>query len=49
MKRKITTLSNHVIVCGFGRNGQAACETLKKNNVYIIVEVEDVLTSIFEH
>ena len=39
MKRKITTLSNHVIVCGFGRNGQAACETLKKNNIpYVVVE-----------
>ncbi|MFY8019910.1 MAG: potassium channel family protein [Bacteroidia bacterium] len=39
MKKRITGLKDHVIVCGFGRNGQAACETLKKNNIpFVIIE-----------
>jgi voltage-gated potassium channel len=39
MKKRINGLNNHVIVCGFGRNGQAACETLRKNNIpFVIIE-----------
>ena len=39
MKKRITGLENHVIVCGYGRNGQAACETLRKNNIpFVIIE-----------
>ncbi|MCA0428080.1 MAG: potassium channel protein [Bacteroidetes bacterium] len=39
MKDEIARLQNHVIVCGFGRNGQAACETLRKNGLkYVVIE-----------
>ncbi|MCF8255817.1 MAG: potassium channel protein [Bacteroidia bacterium] len=39
MKDKIQDLNQHVIVCGFGRNGQAACEMLKKHEItYVILE-----------
>ncbi len=39
MKDKIKALQNHVIVCGFGRNGQAACEMLQKHQIpFVILE-----------
>jgi voltage-gated potassium channel len=39
MKSKIAALNNHVIICGFGRNGQAACEMLKFHGLpYVILE-----------
>jgi voltage-gated potassium channel len=39
MKTKIAAINDHVIVCGFGRNGQAACETLKSHGLpYVILE-----------
>lgn len=39
MKKRISELSNHVIVCGFGRNGHAAFEMLKRNKIdYVIIE-----------
>ncbi len=44
MKDKIRALQNHVIVCGFGRNGQAACEMLHKNQIpYVILETKKEL------
>ncbi len=39
MKQRITKLSNHIIVCGYGRNGQEAIEVLKRNNMpFVIIE-----------
>jgi len=39
MKDKLKKLEAHVIVCGFGRNGQAACDMLKKHAIpYVIIE-----------
>ena len=39
MKNKIAKLDKHVIVCGYGRNGHAACENLMKNNVpFVVIE-----------
>lgn len=39
MKNRIAQLRNHVIVCGFGRNGKEACEILKRNKVkYVVLE-----------
>lgn len=36
---EISKLENHVIVCGFGRNGQRACEELEKDGFkYIIID-----------
>lgn len=37
MKEKIKQLRNHVIVCGYGRNGQAACEMLQKHQLTFVV------------
>ncbi len=37
--KKLNNMENHVIVCGFGRNGRRACEVLLQNNIpYIIIE-----------
>ncbi len=48
MKLKISELENHVIVCGFGRNGQAACEMLKKHRIkYVILESKKELLDNF--
>lgn len=39
VNNKISKLENHVIVCGYGRNGKEACETLRKNGIdYLTVE-----------
>lgn len=39
MKNRIAQLRNHVIVCGYGRNGKEACEILKRNKLkYVVLE-----------
>ncbi len=39
MEKKLASLNNHVIICGYGRLGHAILETLHSNNVqYVIVE-----------
>src|SRR5210317_482569 len=39
VKRKIDKLSNHVVICGYGRNGkQAASELLDHNESILIIE-----------
>ena len=36
---KINKLKNHVIVCGYGRNGQEACEELiRSNREFVVIE-----------
>jgi voltage-gated potassium channel len=48
MKNKIATLKEHVIVCGFGRNGKEACDMLKRNNIkYVVLENKKELTEDF--
>lgn len=37
VKRKIDKLSNHVVICGFGRNGSQAAQELTDHNVPIVV------------
>lgn len=45
MRRLMTSidkLNDHVIICGFGRNGQQAAETLQVHNVpFVIIEKEE--------
>jgi voltage-gated potassium channel len=37
--KKLDIMKNHVIVCGYGRNGRRACEVLKQNNIpFVIIE-----------
>ncbi|MFI5134577.1 MAG: potassium channel family protein, partial [Chitinophagales bacterium] len=45
MNRSINHLSNHVIICGFGRNGKAASQLIMKNNIpVVIIEKHDPKT-----
>jgi voltage-gated potassium channel len=40
----IDKLNSHVIICGFGRNGQQTAQTLKAHNVpFVVVERDDAL------
>ena len=40
--KAITQLNNHVILCGFGRNGQQAARTLKNHNMpFVVIEKEE--------
>lgn len=42
MDKKINKLKNHIIVCGYGRNGQNCCEELTKNNeTFILIEKDN--------
>jgi len=39
MEKKLASLKNHVIICGYGRLGHAILDTLHSNNIqYVIVE-----------
>jgi len=35
--KKLSTMHDHVIVCGYGRNGRQACEVLRQNNISFTV------------
>lgn len=37
MNMSIENLSEHVIVCGYGRNGKEACDILENNNIPFVV------------
>ena len=40
--KAITQLNRHVILCGFGRNGQQAARTLKNHNMpFVVIEKEE--------
>ena len=40
--KAITQLTRHVILCGFGRNGQQAARTLKNHNMpFVVIEKEE--------
>ena len=42
--KSILHLSKHVIVCGFGRNGQQAARTLKNHNIsFVVIEKDESL------
>ena len=39
MMNAISTLENHVIICGYGRNGRQACDTLLHHNeTFLVIE-----------
>ena len=39
--KAVTELNHHVILCGFGRNGQQAARTLKNHNMeFVVIEKE---------
>lgn len=40
--KAITELNHHVILCGFGRNGQQAARTLKNHNIdFVVIEKDE--------
>lgn len=42
--REVKKLKNHVIVCGFGKNGAQACEELEKSDTDFVVIERDLQT-----
>ena len=51
VRKEIEKLSGHVIVCGFGRNGQQACEQLRSHNQeYVAIEFNaQIAAEMHEH
>ena len=52
--RKLNTaiekLSDHVIICGYGRNGRQAAQVLKKHNKrFVVIESSTTLTATLNH
>ncbi|MFC4632558.1 potassium channel family protein [Dokdonia ponticola] len=42
VQKQIDELSNHIIVCGYGRNGQQAVEKLRAyNKAFIVIDMDD--------
>lgn len=49
VKNKISSLSSHVIICGFGRNGNQAAERLKAyNRPFVVIEKDREVIEKFE-
>ena len=46
MKKKVSELKNHTIVCGFGRMGAVICHELARNNsTFVVIEKRDDLVN----
>ena len=46
----IDKISDHVIICGYGRNGRQAAQVLKKHHTrFVVIENSDKVTSSFNH
>jgi len=46
----IDKLENHVIICGFGRNGKQAAHVLKKHNTrFVVIEQKKDVVSVINH
>jgi voltage-gated potassium channel len=49
MQKKIDNLKNHIIICGYGRNGrQAAKKLLAYNKPFVIIEKDKELLDMFQ-
>ncbi len=51
MDKKLASMKNHYILCGYGRIGKVICQTLKNDNrlVVVIEKNPDKVISIYEH
>jgi voltage-gated potassium channel len=48
--KKLSSMENHVIVCGYGRNGRQACEVLRQNGIpFTVVEQRQHLVADAHH
>jgi len=44
VKKRINNLANHVVLCGYGRNGkQAATELAENEEAFVIIEIDEAL------
>ena len=49
MQKKIDSLSNHIIICGYGRNGkQAASKLLAHGKPFVIIEKDNEIAERFQ-
>ncbi len=50
LNSSLDKLSNHVIICGYGRNGKQAAQVLKKHNTrFVVVEEKSSVTDQMQH
>jgi len=50
LNKTIEDLTDHVIICGYGRNGRQAAQVLKKHNKrFVVIENDLKVTSSFNH
>lgn len=50
VQKQINKLSDHIIVCGYGRNGKQAAEKLRAyNKPFVIIEMEEEVIERFEN
>jgi voltage-gated potassium channel len=50
LKAELEKLDNHVIICGYGRNGKQAASVLKKfNQRFVVIEQKKELTDTMNH
>ena len=50
MNSAVEKLSDHVIICGYGRNGRQAAQVLKKHNKrFVVIENNVKITKILNH
>lgn len=48
--KKLKSMTDHVIICGYGRNGRQACEVLRKNEIpFTVVEQRQHLVAELDH
>jgi voltage-gated potassium channel len=46
----VEKLTDHVIICGYGRNGKQAAQILKKHNKrFVVIEDDEKITSVITH
>ncbi len=50
MEKKVKKLENHVIICGYGRNGkQASIELAEHNENFVIIDNDEQIIEIIKH
>ncbi|MBC7864039.1 MAG: potassium channel protein [Bacteroidia bacterium] len=50
LKKVLDKLTDHVIICGYGRNGRQAAQVLKKHNKrFVVIESSDKITDLLTH
>ena len=50
LNSSIDKLSDHIIICGYGRNGRQAAQVLKKHNQrFVVIENDQKLTATLNH